>query len=296
MASGSLFTKIGRGFSEWLDLGLIEGELPAFHGAQADGCAPVATAYADGHDVCRPVKPDTIAKSLAIGNAGRRPLRARPGAQHRRLDRGRQRRRDPRRHPAARRDDGHLHRDRRRRDHGDARQARRGRRDRQHDDRVVLFITGDGLKTLDAVRDGLRDARDRADPRLVRGRRRRSPAGGRLTPPQRKRALLASPATRNRRTSTNANHGQDPRAAPTRHRRRGRDRGRIGWAATVGDVLDAVFAQHDGLRERITEDGDLRRFVNVYVSGEDIRFQDGLETSVCRRRRGHDPARGRRRV
>jgi MoaD family protein len=52
-------------------------------------------------------------------------------------------------------------------------------------------------------------------------------------------------------------------------------------AATVGDALDAVFEQHDGLRERITEDGDLRRFVNVYVSGEDIRFQDGLETQVA---------------
>jgi molybdopterin synthase sulfur carrier subunit len=49
---------------------------------------------------------------------------------------------------------------------------------------------------------------------------------------------------------------------------------------TVGDALDAVFDQHDGLRDRITQDGDLRRFVNVYVSGEDIRFQDGLETSV----------------
>ncbi len=51
-------------------------------------------------------------------------------------------------------------------------------------------------------------------------------------------------------------------------------------AATVGDALDAVFEKHDGLRERITEDGDLRRFVNVYVSGEDIRFQDGLETAI----------------
>ena len=49
---------------------------------------------------------------------------------------------------------------------------------------------------------------------------------------------------------------------------------------TVGEALDAVFEQHDGLRERITQDGDLRRFVNVYVSGEDIRFQDGLETAV----------------
>ena len=49
---------------------------------------------------------------------------------------------------------------------------------------------------------------------------------------------------------------------------------------TVGEALDAVFDQHDGLRERITQDGDLRRFVNVYVGGEDIRFLEGLETSV----------------
>jgi molybdopterin synthase sulfur carrier subunit len=50
--------------------------------------------------------------------------------------------------------------------------------------------------------------------------------------------------------------------------------------STVGEVLDAVFDQHDGLRDRITEDGDLRRFVNVYISGEDIRFQDGLQTPI----------------
>jgi sulfur-carrier protein len=50
--------------------------------------------------------------------------------------------------------------------------------------------------------------------------------------------------------------------------------------ATVGEALDAVFDQHTELRERITEDGGLRRFVNVYVSGEDIRFQDGLDTEV----------------
>jgi threonine synthase len=68
IASGSLFTKIARGFAEWRELGLLDGEQPRMNGAQADGCAPVATAYAAGHDVCRPVKPDTIAKSLAIGN------------------------------------------------------------------------------------------------------------------------------------------------------------------------------------------------------------------------------------
>jgi sulfur-carrier protein len=50
--------------------------------------------------------------------------------------------------------------------------------------------------------------------------------------------------------------------------------------STVGEVLDAVFEAHGALRDRITQDGDLRRFVNVYVSGEDIRFQEGLATPI----------------
>ncbi len=49
---------------------------------------------------------------------------------------------------------------------------------------------------------------------------------------------------------------------------------------TVREALEAVFSAHDGLRERITEGGDLRRFVNVYVGGEDIRFGAGLETAL----------------
>jgi threonine synthase len=68
VASGSLFTKIARGFEEWLEVGLIDGELPVMNGAQAEGCSPVATAFADDKSVCRPVRPDTIAKSLAIGD------------------------------------------------------------------------------------------------------------------------------------------------------------------------------------------------------------------------------------
>jgi threonine synthase len=68
VASGSLFTKIAGGFEEWLELGLLDGSLPAFHGAQAEGCSPVATAFEEGHELCKPVRPDTIAKSLAIGN------------------------------------------------------------------------------------------------------------------------------------------------------------------------------------------------------------------------------------
>jgi molybdopterin converting factor small subunit len=53
-------------------------------------------------------------------------------------------------------------------------------------------------------------------------------------------------------------------------------------AGTVSEVLDALFERFDGLRERISDDeGSLRRFVNVYVAGEDIRFLDGLQTPVA---------------
>jgi sulfur-carrier protein len=49
---------------------------------------------------------------------------------------------------------------------------------------------------------------------------------------------------------------------------------------SVGEVLEALYERYEGLRERITEDGELRRFVNIYARGEDIRFGDGLETAV----------------
>src|ERR1700759_942673 len=151
IASGSLFTQIARGFQEGIDLGLLDGTLPTFNGAQAAGCSPVASAFADGKDFCRPVKPDTIAKSLAIGN------------------------------PA----DGPYALDRPRRSSGTiesvtddeiregirllaqttgiftetaggvttavlAKLAQRG--DIDPDERVVAYIPGEGLKTLDAVR------------------------------------------------------------------------------------------------------------------------------------------------
>ena len=51
-------------------------------------------------------------------------------------------------------------------------------------------------------------------------------------------------------------------------------------ARTVGEVLDGLYDRYDGLHDRIAVDGDLRRFVNVYVGGEDIRFLEGLDTPV----------------
>jgi len=68
VASGSLLTKVDKAFRELAGTGLVEATPYQVFGAQATGCSPVAAAFQAGHDVVRPVRPDTIAKSLAIGN------------------------------------------------------------------------------------------------------------------------------------------------------------------------------------------------------------------------------------
>jgi threonine synthase len=152
IASGSLFTKLGRGFAEWLDIGLVEGSQPIFNGAQAQGCSPVATAFAEGWDVCKPQRPDTIAKSLAIGDPADGPYAL----------------------EQARRTEGAIDSV----DDDEIRAAIRllaettgiftetaggvtigaltklaERGDIGAGERVVIYITGEGLKTLDATRD-----------------------------------------------------------------------------------------------------------------------------------------------
>ena len=155
IASGSLFTKVGRGFQEWLDLGLISGEQPVFNGAQAQGCSPVATAFAEGWDVCKPQKPETIAKSLAIGDPADGPYaveqaRKTGGAVDSVTD---DEIRDGIRllaettgvftETAGGVTVGVLRK-----------LAERG--DIAAGERVVVYITGEGLKTLDAARDSFR--------------------------------------------------------------------------------------------------------------------------------------------
>ena len=68
VASGAQLVKIDKAFRELAELGLVEGGPVRVFGAQATGCSPVAAAFRAGHDVVQPVRPDTIAKSLAIGN------------------------------------------------------------------------------------------------------------------------------------------------------------------------------------------------------------------------------------
>jgi threonine synthase len=152
IASGSLFTKLGRGFQEWLDIGLVAGRQPVFNGAQPEGCSPVATAFAEGWDTCKPQKPETIAKSLAIGDPADGPY----ALEH------------------ARHTEGRI-------DAVDDEEIRDGirllaettgiftetaggvtvgvlrklaeRGEIEAGERVVVYLTGEGLKTLDATRD-----------------------------------------------------------------------------------------------------------------------------------------------
>ncbi|NBD18887.1 MAG: threonine synthase [Cyanobacteria bacterium] len=68
LASGSLYTKIYKGFQEFVKTGLVEDQSVRFSGAQAEGCSPISQAFKEGRDFITPVKPNTIAKSIAIGN------------------------------------------------------------------------------------------------------------------------------------------------------------------------------------------------------------------------------------
>jgi threonine synthase len=68
VASGAQLVKIDKAFRELIATGLVDDSAYRVYGAQATGCSPVAAAFRAGHDVVRPVRPATIAKSLAIGN------------------------------------------------------------------------------------------------------------------------------------------------------------------------------------------------------------------------------------
>lgn len=68
MAGGSLLTKLEKGFREFSEAGLVSGRAPRLYGAQASGCAPIVTLVESGGEVLTPVVPNTIARSIAIGN------------------------------------------------------------------------------------------------------------------------------------------------------------------------------------------------------------------------------------
>ena len=150
IASGSLYTKILQGFREGRGGG-ARGARPRSDHARRPGrgCAPVATAFAAEADRVVPVRPRGLAKSLAIGNPADGVFALGVARSTGGSDRVGRRRRACRRHPAHRTDDRDLHRDGGRR-HG-GRPAAAGGAGRDRPGPVVAYITGDGLKTIDAV-------------------------------------------------------------------------------------------------------------------------------------------------
>ena len=67
-AGGTILPKVYKAYKEFIQLGLVEDNSPKIYSAQPAGCNPVVTAIHKGHDIIEPQKPNTIAKSLAIGN------------------------------------------------------------------------------------------------------------------------------------------------------------------------------------------------------------------------------------
>ena len=170
IASGSLFTKVARGFQEFIDAGLLVRRRARHARRPGRGLLAGRPGLRRRH---RRVPPGQARHDRQVARdrePGRRPVRGRPGAPHRRLGRRGLRRRAARRDPAARRDDRHLHRDGRRRDHGDAGEARRARRDRRGRPRRRLHHR---RRAQDARRGPrqLRGGRHRAALRGVRGDR-----------------------------------------------------------------------------------------------------------------------------
>ena len=117
MASGSLLTKIHKSYQEAIKLGLAPETKYKIHGAQATGCSPISTAQKAGLDFFKPVKPNTIAKSLAIGTPADGFYALQVMKETGGVRRGRQRRADSRGHQAAGRVRRDICRNRRRR-HG----------------------------------------------------------------------------------------------------------------------------------------------------------------------------------
>lgn len=161
IASGAMYSKVAQGFDELLELELVAGTVPRAYGAQAEGCAPVASALAEGRKVT-PVRPSSVARSLAIGNPADGELAV----------------------ETARRTGGDIHVTAE--DEvgvnmallaettgvfgetaagvtlGALREAvRRGQVGER--DRVVLLVTGDGLKTPDPIEERLKPAEIDAD-------------------------------------------------------------------------------------------------------------------------------------
>ena len=254
IGSGSQLTKVAKGFAELGTVGLLD-EVPEVRisGAQAEGCAPVATAFAEGSDAIRPVKPKTIAKSLAIGN------------------------------PA----DGWYALDTIRRTGGSCAAVT----DDEVIDAIHLLARTEGIFAETAA---WRDHRHPGQAGRLGGHPARRAGGGPGHGPR-----PEDGGGPDRRDRPQRHHRPYPGRVRRCHQPRG-DRvsltvriptqlrtltGGAGEVqvdgSTVGEALKALDAAHPGLADRLFDDtGELRRFVNVFLADEDVRFLDGLQTPI----------------
>jgi threonine synthase len=227
IGSGSQLTKVAKGFAELGQVGLLD-EVPQVRisGAQAEGCSPVATAFLEGSDAIRPVKPKTIAKSLAIGN------------------------------PA----DGWYALDTMRKSGGSCAAVTDG----EVVEAIGLLARTEGIFAETA--GGVSNATQAklAAPGAIH--RYHHPDAGCL---RRGHQLRGEPMSLTVRI-------------PTQLRTLTGGAGEVEVeGGTVGEALKALDAAHPGLAERLFDDaGGLRRFVNVFLADEDVRFLDGLATPI----------------
>ena len=258
VASGAQLVKIDKAFRELAALGLVEDTAYRVFGAQATGCAPVAAAFRAGQDVVQPVRPDTIAKSLAIGNPADGPyvldvVRRTGGAV---ADVSDDEIVDAIRLLAA--TEGIF---------GETaagvtlavtrRLLEAGQLDPEAE--TVIINSGDGLKTLDAVA-GTIPAVSPIRPTLeafaaFESAAHPSQKGSRMSVSVRIPTILRSYTGGTAEVTTEA--------------------------GTLRDVIAGLDAAYPGLGGRILDEGGkLRRFVNVYVGEEDVRLAQGLDTQV----------------
>jgi threonine synthase len=272
MAGGALVTRLHKGFREFVDAGLVEGPLPRLFGAQAEGCAPIVRLVERGGATIEPVVPNTIARSLAIGN----PADGLFAAAAIRQTGG---------WAAAVSDDELVRAIRLLAETTGVftetaggvtlaaaiQLAQQG--PLQRSDEVVLCITGNGLKTLDALGPGIADTTHRATHQSS------FRPGGR----SRARTPAAQPTTRTRApTELTGGTMSVTLHLPTVLSRLADGRKAIEIdGATVRDVIDRAATQFPQLAPRLRdEQGQPYAFVTFYLNDDDIRLRNGFDTAV----------------
>ena len=265
IGSGSQLTKVAKGFSELGKVGLLPEE-PAVRvsGAQAEGCSPVATAFLEGHRRHPAGQAQDDRQVAGHRQPGGRVVRPGRHPAIGRVLRHRDRRRDRRRHRAAGPHRGDLRRDRRRGDHRHPGQAGRLR---GHPPRRARGGPGHRARPQDGRSPGRRTGQH--------------PHGDDRPHPGRLRRRVGRPRDRQPEEQ-----GDPPMSVtvriPTQLRTLTGGAGEVEVeGSSVGEALKALDAAHPGLAERLFDDaGNLRRFVNVFLADEDVRFLDGLATPV----------------